>query len=185
MLRSPRHQPREPLQNEERPLPIGWKRAFSNNVEPGRVYYTNGRQSQWNFPNQAEQEDREIGGNLRENLELIINNNNFNELNMGVLSSLRRMILEDIEQPINISTIVTYRLDLESLILILRDNEVHYDLKHLCKKLFEEIYDKLAKEKQIIDSGDTSHNQRATKYLQEQLNRMYSIYNRFKNIINN
>jgi hypothetical protein len=51
--RSPqRYQPRDPLQNDERPLPIGWERRISNNVDPSRVYYTNGRQSQWNFPNQ-------------------------------------------------------------------------------------------------------------------------------------
>ena len=143
MLRSPRHQPRDPLQNDERPLPIGWNRVFSNNVDPGRVYYTNGRgHSQWNFPNEAEaeQEDREIGGNLRENLALISNNNNFNQLDIDVLSSLRRMILEDNEQTINRLTIHTYMMDLESLIYFLRQRDVHYVLKYLCEQIFEEMY---------------------------------------------
>jgi len=192
----PRHQPRDPLQNDERPLPIGWNRAFSNNVDPGRLYYSNGRQSQWNFPNEAdaqtfeleqadEQEDSEIGGNLRENLALISNNNNFNQLNMDVLSALRRMITEDNEQTINRLTIGRYMMDLEGLIYLLRDREVHYVLKHLCEQIFEEIYEKLAKEKQIIDFGYTSHNERDTTYLNEQLNGLNSIYIRFRNIINN
>jgi len=30
--RSPPHQPRDPLQNDQRSLPIGWNRVFSNNV---------------------------------------------------------------------------------------------------------------------------------------------------------
>ena len=187
MLRSPRHQPRDPLQNDHRPLPIGWSRNVSNNVDPGRVYYSNGRQSQWNFPNQeeTEQEDHEIGGNLRENLALISNNNNFNQLDMDVLSSLRRMILEDNEQTINRLTIHTYMMDLNALIYLLRDREVHYLLKHLCEQIFEEMYEKLAKEKQIIDFGYTSHNERDTTYLNEELNRLNSIYIRFRNIINN
>jgi len=51
--RSPqRYQPRDPLQNDDRPLPLGWERRISDNVDLGRVYYTNGRQSQWNFPKQ-------------------------------------------------------------------------------------------------------------------------------------
>ena len=37
-----------------RQLPIGWVRNVSNNLVPGRVYYTNGLRSQWNFPNQEE-----------------------------------------------------------------------------------------------------------------------------------
>jgi len=51
--RSPqRHRPRDSLENHERPLPKGWNRRTSNNVYPGKVYYTNGRQSKWHFPNQ-------------------------------------------------------------------------------------------------------------------------------------
>lgn len=51
--RSPqRHRPRDSLENHERPLPIGWNRRISDNVYPGGVYYTNGRQKQWHFPNQ-------------------------------------------------------------------------------------------------------------------------------------
>ena len=34
---------------------------------------------------------------------------------------------------------------------MLRDRNIHSDLKKLCEKLFEEMYEKLAKEKQIID----------------------------------
>ena len=188
MLRSPRHQPREPLQNEERPLPIGWNRVFSNNVDPGRVYYTNGRgHSQWNFPNEAEaeQEDREIVPNLRENLALISNNKNFTQLDMDVLSSLRRMITEDNEQTINRLTIHTYMMDLETLISMLRDREVNYVLKHLCEQIFKKMYEKLAKEKQTIDFGYTSHNVRDTTYLNRELNRLNSMYIRFRNIINN
>jgi len=53
MSRSPPHnRPRDLLQNDERQLPFGWEERISNNVDPSRVYYTNGRQSQWNFPNQ-------------------------------------------------------------------------------------------------------------------------------------
>lgn len=188
MLRSPRHQPRDRLQqNDHRPLPIGWSRNVSNNVDPGRVYYSNGRQTQWNFPNQAqtEQEDHDIGGNLRENLALISNNNNFNQLDMDVLSSLRRMILEDNEQTINRLTIHTYMMDLDSLIYLLRNREVHYLLKHLCEQIFEEMYEKLAKEKQIIDFGLSSRNEIDTTYLNRQLNRLNSIYIRFRNSINN
>jgi hypothetical protein len=37
-------------QKNKRSLPIGWERRTSNNIDPSRVYYTNGRQSQWNFP---------------------------------------------------------------------------------------------------------------------------------------
>ena len=54
LARSPRHQPHEPLENDERPLPLGWHRAISNNVVPGKVYYTNGIESRWKFPNQEE-----------------------------------------------------------------------------------------------------------------------------------
>ena len=183
MLRSPRnHEPRDPLQNDERPLPIGWVTNVSHNVDPGRVYYTNGRQSQWNFPIQAEteQEDHDIGGNLRENLELISNNNDFNERSMDVLITLR-MILEDNEQPINTLTIRTYMMQLGALIHFLRDIEVHYVLKHLCEQIFEEIYEKLAKEKQMIDFGYTLHNE-DTIY---DLDRLNSIYIKFRNIINN
>ena len=55
LARSPqRHQSHDPLENDELPLPLGWHRAISNNVDRGRVYYTNGIQSQWNFPNQEE-----------------------------------------------------------------------------------------------------------------------------------
>lgn len=184
MLRSPRHQPRDLLQNDELPLPIGWRRNISHNVDPGRVYYTNGRQSQWNFPNQAEteQEDHYIVPNLRENLALISNNNDFNERNMDILITLR-MILDN-EQPINILTIRTYMMALNSLIYFLRDREVHYVLKHLCEQIFEEIYEKLAKEKQMIDFGYTTHNE-DTIYINEELDRLNSIYIRFMNITNN
>ena len=44
----------EQQDDTRRPLPLGWNRAFSNNVNPGRVYYTNGRQSQWKFPKQEQ-----------------------------------------------------------------------------------------------------------------------------------
>lgn len=50
--RSPQRAQRDAFENDERPLPIGWVRRTSNNVDPGRVYYANGGQTQWNFPNQ-------------------------------------------------------------------------------------------------------------------------------------
>jgi hypothetical protein len=123
---------------------------------------------------------------LRENLALISNNNNdFNEYNMDVLISLRRMILQDNEQPINRLTVHTYILDLESLISILRDRNVHSDLKYLCENIFEEMYEKLANEKKLIDDGLTRHNEYDTTYLNEELNRVNSIYDRFMYTINN
>jgi hypothetical protein len=53
LVRSPRRTtfPEQP-DDTRRPLPLGWNRAFSNKISQGRVYYTNGRQSQWNFPKQ-------------------------------------------------------------------------------------------------------------------------------------
>ncbi len=71
------------------------------------------------------------------------------------------------------------------MIYMLRDRNVHYVLKHLCEKLFEEMYEKLAKEKQIIDYGYLSHNEYDTAYLIRQLNGLNSIYNSFMNSINN
>ena len=198
------------MENDERPLPFGWVRAISNNVDPDRVYYTNGIQSRWDFPNQeederrarielaqrrqarrqariqlaqAEQEHREIIPNLRENLALI-SNNDFNEHNMDVLITLR-MILEDNEEPINILTIGTYMRALNALIYFLRNRDLHYDLKSLCEQIFEEIYEKLAKEKQVIDFGHTSHNERDTIIINEELNRLNSLYISFRNVINN
>ena len=41
-------------QKNKRSLPIGWERRTSNNIDPSRVYYTNGRQSQWNFPTEEQ-----------------------------------------------------------------------------------------------------------------------------------
>ena len=206
----PRHQPRDPLENE-RPLPFGWVRAISNNVDPDRVYYTNGIQSRWDFPNQeederrarielaqrrqarrqariqlaqAEQEHRAIIPNLRENLALI-SNNDFNEHNMDVLITLRMIILEDNEEPINILTIGTYMRDLNALIYFLRNRDLHYDLKSLCEQIFEEIYEKLAKEKQMLDRGITSHNEIDTEYINEELNMLNFMYISFRNVINN
>ena len=129
---------------------------------------------------EAEQENRE---NLLENLALI--SNNFNEYNMDVLSLLRRMIIQDNEQPIERSTITMYIMNLNSLISILRDRNVHSDLKHLCENIFEEMYEKLAKEKQNIDFGYTSHNETDDRFLIVELNRLNSIYNRFMYTINN
>jgi hypothetical protein len=135
---------------------------------------------------EAEQEYRDnILEKLRENLALISNNNNFNEYNMDVLISLRRMILQDNEQPINRLTVLTYILDLESLISILRDRNVHSDLKHLCENIFEEMYEKLANEKKLIEDGFTRHNEYDTTYLNEELNRLNSIYDSFMYTINN
>ena len=135
---------------------------------------------------QAEQYYRDnLLEKLRENLALISNNNNFNEYNMDVLISLRRMILQDNEQPINRLTVLTYILDLESLISILRDRNVHSDLKHLCENIFEEMYEKLANEKKLIDDGLTTHNETDTADLIRQLNGLNSIYNSFRNAINN
>jgi hypothetical protein len=76
-------------------------------------------------------------------------------------------------------------MNLESIIYILRDRNVHSVLKHLCEKLFEEMYEKLAKEKQIIDYGYSSHNEADTANLIRQLNRLNLVYNRFMNAINN
>jgi hypothetical protein len=44
-------------QKNKRSLPIGWEKRTSNNVDIGRVYYTNGRQRQWNFPTEPERRD--------------------------------------------------------------------------------------------------------------------------------
>ena len=105
---------------------------------------------------------------------------------MDMLSSISRMILEDNQRPINRLTLISsYIMNLESMIYILRDRNVHSVLKHLCEKLFEEMYEKLAKEKQVIDYGYSSHNEYDTRYLTRELNRLNSIYNRFRNIINN
>jgi len=135
---------------------------------------------------EAEQEYRDnLLKKLRENLALISNNNDFNEYNMDVLISLRRMILQDNEQPINRLTVLTYILDLESLISILRDRNVHSDLKHLCENIFEEMYEKLANEKKLIEDGFTRHNEYDTTYLNEELNRLNSIYDSFMYTINN
>jgi len=135
---------------------------------------------------EAEQEYRDnLLEKLRENLALISNNNNFNEYNMDIFSSLRRMILQDNEQPINRLTVHTYISDLGSLISILRDRNVHSDLKYLCENIFEEMYEKLANEKKLIEDGFTRHNEYDTTYLNEELNRLNSIYDSFMYIINN
>ena len=124
---------------------------------------------------EAEQEARN-GSDLRENLEFITNNNNFDQLNMDMLSSIARMILVDNQLPINRLTILqSYIMNLESMTYILRNRNVHSDLKHLCEKLFEEMYEKLAKEKQIIDFGYSSHNESDTTYLTRHLNGLNSI----------
>jgi len=228
--RSPPHyQPSDPLQNDERPLPLGWTRRISNNVDP---YYTNGQQSQWNFPNQeqnltealiqrveaeyqvriervqaeerrariqrAEAEERqreeaeerraliqaEERQSLREKLALITNDD-FNDYNIETFLSLRRMIVVDNEQPINRLNLIVYILDLRSLIAILKDPYIHSVLKRLCENIFEEMYEKLAKEKELIDFGFTRHNERDTAYIIWQLNEFESIYTEFRNIINN
>ena len=227
--RSPPHQPRDALQNDERPLPFGWKRRISNNVDPGRVYYANGRQRQWKFPTQEqerlahiqrveneyqarielaeaerqaeerrnriereeserraeERRNRRIGGNLLENLELIINNNaEFTYHNMVVLGSLRHFI-QDNGDPIDRHTVSVYISDLLILIRNLKDPDTHSDLKSLCEKTFEQMFEKLAKEKQLIDSGRTRHNERDTANIIEQLNGLNSIYISFMKAINN
>jgi len=247
--RSPPHQSRDLLQNDERPLPIGWERRISNNVDPSRVYYTNGRQSQWHFPNNeqnpnfvitepeplahiqrteaeyqarialAQEEERraqrqaliehraliqrvederrarialaqaEERLNLREHLELIINNNDlnndFNEYNIGVLNSLREFILEHNIEPINQWRVGDYISDLMDLIRMIKDPDIKVDLKRLCKKIFEEMYEKLANEKKLIDDGLTMHDARDTENLIRQLSGLNYIYNRFMNAINN
>ena len=189
-------QPRDPLENDDRPLPEGWNRAISRN---GRVYYYNGRNSRWDFPNQegiAERRARidilvriqlsQAGNNLREILRIITINNDFNESNMDVLRTLTRMILEDNQQPIDRSTIIIYINDLNTLIRMLRSSDIHYNLKYLCEKIFEEIYEKLAKEKQMIEFGHTSHNERDIAHLMYNLNNnLNSLYIRFRNVINN
>ena len=207
LSRSPtRHQPRDPLENDERPLPEGWNRAISRNVDPDRVYYYNGRNSQWDFPNQegiaerrarivAEQAEADIlvriqlsqaGNNLREILRIITINNYFNERNMDVLRTLTIMILEHNQQPIDRSSITIYIQDLYTLIRILRSSDIHYNLKYLCEKIFEEMHEKLAKEKQMIEFGHTSHNERDIAHLMYNLNNhLDSLYIRFRNVINN
>jgi len=190
LSRSPPHQPRDALQNHERSLPIGWEIRISTTVDPGRVYYANGRQTQWNFPTQEQAEaerqayiqraQAEQRQSLREKLALI-SNNDFNRSNMDELDSLRNMIADN-EQPINISAQI---LDLQVLINMLKNQDMDYDLKNLCKDLFEEMFEKLAKEKELIDNGFTRHNRRDTTVLIEQLNRLNSIYNRFIKAINN
>jgi hypothetical protein len=240
--RSPqRHQPHDPLQNDERPLPIGWKKRISNNIDPGRVYYTNGRQSQWNFPNHeqnpnsvitepeprahiqraeaeyqarnelAQAEERqalierraliqraeaeyqahielaqaEERLNLREHLELIDLNNNFNLYNIALLNSLKQFILQHNIQPMNPQSVRNYISDLIHLIRMLNDPGIEVDLKRLCKKIFEEMYEKLAGEKKLIDDGLTMHDARDRQNLIQQLNQLNSIYNSFMNSINN
>ena len=207
LSRSPtRHQPRDPLENDERPLPLGWNRAISRNVDPDRVYYTNGIQSQWDFPNQegiaerrarivAEQAEADIlvriqlsqaGNNLREILRIItINSNFFNRHNMNVLTTLTDIILEDNEEPINRLSIRTYMLDLDLLITRIKDRDAHYNLKYLCEKIFEEMHEKLAKEKQMIEFGYSSHNEIDTEYINEELNMLNFLYISFRNVINN
>jgi len=240
--RSPPHLSRDHLQNDERPLPIGWERRISNTVDPGEVYYTNGRQSQWNFPNHpnfvitepeprahiqraeaeyqarielAQAEERQAQRqaliesraliqraeaeyqahielaqaeerlNLRENLELITNNNDFNEYNIGVLNALRRFILQHNIEPMNVWSVRDYISDLTHLIRMLKDPGIEVDLKRLCKKIFEEMYKKLVNEKKLIDDGLTMHDERDTAHLIQQLNGLHSIYNRFMNYTNN
>ena len=87
--------------------------------------------------------------------------------------------------PINRSTIRMYIYDLDIMIRMLRDRNVHYNLKYLCEKIFQEMYEKLAREKQMIDNEFTSHNETDTIYINAELNRLNSIYISFSNIINN
>jgi uncharacterized protein YpiB (UPF0302 family) len=247
--RSPPHHPRDPLQNDDRPLPLGWERRISDNVHPGRVYYTNGRQSKWHFPNQeqnpnfvitepeppayiqraeaeyqarielAQAEERQAQRqalierraliqraeaeyqahielaqaverlNLREHLELITNNNDlnndFDEYNIGVLYTLRQFILRDNIEPMNPWSVRDYISDLNHLIRMIKDPDIHSDLKRLCEKIFEEMYEKLAKEKKLIDDGLTTHDEADTANLIRQLDGLNYIYNRFMNAINN
>jgi hypothetical protein len=243
--RSPPHQSRDLLQNAERPLPIGWERRISNNVDPGRVYYTNGRQSQWNFPNNeqnpnfvitepehlahiqlteaeylarialAHEEERqaqrqalierraliqraeeeyqarialaqeEERSNLREHLELIIRNNDFNEYNIGVLNILTEFILQDNTNPMTPLSVRIYIYDLVFLNRMLQNPDIHSDLKRLCKKIFEEMYEKLVNEKKLIDDGLATHETEDTEEIIAQLKRIDPIYNNFRNIINN
>ena len=241
----PHHHPRDPLQNDDRPLPLGWEIRISDNVHPGRVYYTNGRQSQWHFPNQeqnpnfvitepeppayiqraeaeyqarielAQEEERQAQRqalierrallqraeeerraliqraqaeerlSLREKLALITNED-FNEYNIETFFSLRRMIVVDNEQPINRLNVLFYIMNLETMINILRDRNVHYDLKRLCENIFEEMFEKLVNEKKLIDDGLTTHDEEDTIFLIRQLNsRLNPVYNRFMNAINN
>ena len=240
--RSPPHQSRDLLQNDERPLPIGWERRISNNVDPSRVYYTNGRQSQWHFPNDeqnpnfvitepehiqrtkaeyqarialAHEEERraqrqalierraliqraedeyqarialaqaEESLNLREHLELIISNNDFDGYNIGVLNTLREFILRDNIEPMNPWSVRDYISDLIHLIRMIKDQNVNSRLKRLCKKIFEEMYEKLANEKKLIDDGLTTHNETDTANLIRQLDALNYLYNSFINAINN
>lgn len=251
--RSPPHQLRDLLQNDERPLPIGWERRISNNVDPGRVYYTNRRQSQWHFPNneqnpnfvitepehlahiqrtepehiqrtEAEYQDRitraqeeerraqrqavierraliqrvedeyqahielaqaEERLNLREHLELIRRNNNFDLYNIALLNTLTQFIREHNIQPVNPWSVRNYISDLEHLIRMLNDRRIEVDLKRLCKKIFEEMYKKLAEEKKLIDDGLIMHDAIHMQNFIRQLNRLDSIYNLFMDSINN
>ena len=104
---------------------------------------------------------------------------------MGILRVLTRIITEDNELPINRWNIRTYIDDLEILVIMLTDRNVHYNLKYLCEQIFEEIYEKLAKEKQMIDHGHISHNEIDTRYINEYLNMLNFIYIRFRNVISN
>jgi hypothetical protein len=47
------------------------------------------------------------------------------------------------------------------------------------------MYEKLANEKKLIDDGLTTHNETDTADLIRQLNGLNSIYNSFRNAINN
>ena len=71
------------------------------------------------------------------------------------------------------------------MIYMLRDRNVHSVLKHLCEKIFEEMYEKLVKEKKLIDDGLTTHDEADTANLIRQLDGLNYIYNRFMNAINN
>ena len=101
------------------------------------------------------------------------------------MNVLRQFILEDNIEPMNTHTVRIYMEDLIHLISMLKDQAIHSYLKRLCENIFEEMYEKLAKEKDLIDSGHTTHNEIDTANINRQLNGLNSIYTEFRIIINN
>jgi len=119
--------------------------------------------------------------NLEHDLALI-NNANMNELNMSVLKSLTRMILEDNKKAIHIYNVLNYKLDLDALISILEDINVLPELKILCEKIFETMYIKLIYERSRIILGQTT--QTHIPELMKQLDKLDDLNKRFSKFSN-